>query len=114
MAAGAGAAIYVYYRVGADTGDALERVAALFADVERDTGVKGRLCARRDDPGTWMEVYEAVADPDAFAARLDALAQRHRVAEFAAAGARHVECFVPLPGSPGPRDESGTGGVQPG
>lgn len=53
---------------------------------------------RQDDPDTWMEVYEAVGDADAFCATLaaisaaeglDALIDRH--------GTRHLERFVELP-----------------
>ena len=54
---------YVYYKV--DTARLAELRAAvdrLFAAVERDCGVRGRLMHRRDDPTTYMEVYEDVAD----------------------------------------------------
>ena len=58
---------YVYYKV--DTARLAELRAAvdqLFAAVERDCGVRGRLMRRRDDPTTYMEVYEDVADETAF------------------------------------------------
>jgi hypothetical protein len=89
--------VYVYYRVAADHAAAREAVAALLAAVEAATGVAGRLLARRDDPATWMEIYEPVADPAAFLHRLAELARHHRVAAIAGDGHRHAECFAPLP-----------------
>ena len=79
---------YVYYQVElvrfAEMRAAVEN---LFAIVEREAGVRGRWMQRRDDPTTWMEVYEGVRDTTAF----DALLER----EAAALGlARKVERFV--------------------
>lgn len=63
---------YVYYRV--EPG----RVASLRAEVERlfrvvelACGVRGRWMRRRDDPTTYMEVYEEVADGTTFEALLE-------------------------------------------
>jgi hypothetical protein len=47
-------------------------VEGLFAAVERACGVRGRWMHRRDDPTTYMEVYEGVKD----AARFDAVLER--------------------------------------
>ena len=41
-------------------------VERLFAAVERECGVRGRWMHRRDDPTTYMEVYEDVRDTAAF------------------------------------------------
>jgi hypothetical protein len=41
-------------------------VARLFALIERECGVRGRWMHRRDDPTTYMEVYEEVKDAAAF------------------------------------------------
>jgi hypothetical protein len=41
-------------------------VERLFAAVERECGVRGRWMHRRDDPSTYMEVYEGVSDAPAF------------------------------------------------
>ncbi len=67
---------YVYYKV------APERVAGLRASVERlfdkieaELGVRGRWMRRRDDPATYMEVYEGVRDEQAFEALLAREAQ---------------------------------------
>jgi hypothetical protein len=79
---------YVYYKVElvrfAEMRGAVEK---LFGIVEREAGVRGRSMQRRDDPTTWMEVYEGVRDTAAF----DALLER----EAPAFGvARKVERFI--------------------
>lgn len=64
---------YVYYRIDPARLDAMRRaVEEVFAAVEHATGVRGRWMRRRDDPGTYMEVYENVADEGVFE---DALAR---------------------------------------
>ena len=63
---------YVYYRVDAERLPALRRdVEQLFAAVEAATGVRGRWMRRRDEPRTYMEVYEDVRDERAFEALLE-------------------------------------------
>ena len=42
----------------------------LFAAIERECGVRGRWMHRRDDPVTYMEVYEGVTDTAKFEAVL--------------------------------------------
>lgn len=44
---------------------------ALFDALEKQCGVRGRWMRRRDDPTTYMEVYEGVADEAAFEALLE-------------------------------------------
>jgi uncharacterized protein DUF4936 len=62
-------------------------VERLFALVERECGVRGRWMHRRDDPATYMEVYEEVKDT----ARFEALLER----EGARLGVeRRLERFV--------------------
>jgi Domain of unknown function (DUF4936) len=46
-------------------------VQSLFDLVEKQCGVRGRWMRRRDDPETYMEVYEGVADEAAFEALLE-------------------------------------------
>lgn len=79
---------YVYYRVDASRRASLRAdVERLFGAVERATGVRGRWMRRRDEPGTYMEVYEGVRDDAAFEALL--------AREAAGLGLeRHVERFV--------------------
>lgn len=81
---------YVYYRVDAARVPALgDRIAAAFQGIERATGVRGRWMRRRDDPATYMEVYENVADEATFEAVLEretsALGLDRRVERFVCA-----------------------------
>ena len=46
-------------------------VQALFSALEKRCGVRGRWMRRRDDPGTFMEVYEDVKDEAGFEALLE-------------------------------------------
>lgn len=63
---------YVYYRIAPDRAVGLRKdVERLFDLVEASTGVRGRWMRRRDDPGTYMEIYENIADGAAFEALLD-------------------------------------------
>jgi Domain of unknown function (DUF4936) len=63
---------YVYYKIESARLAALRAlVEELFATVERQTGVRGRWMHRRDDPLTYMEVYEGVTDENAFEALLE-------------------------------------------
>ncbi|MEX2239298.1 MAG: DUF4936 family protein [Burkholderiales bacterium] len=79
---------YVYYRVDASRLPALrQEVERLFETIEGATGVRGRWLRRRDEPTTYMEVYENVSDERTF----EALLER----EAAGLGLqRHVERFV--------------------
>jgi hypothetical protein len=85
---------YVWYRVTGDPAAARAAVAALLRDVLGATGVAGRVLVRRDDPTTWMEIYEDVADVERFDRALAAGVARHGVAGYAEGGARHAEPFV--------------------
>ena len=63
---------YVYYKIdAAHVADLRARVETLFATIEKQTGVRGRWMHRRDDPSTYMEVYEGVKDAAAFEALLE-------------------------------------------
>lgn len=79
---------FVYYRVEPGRVASLqEEVRQLFRSIEAATGVRGRWMRRRDEPATYMEVYEDVGDELAF----EALLER----EAAPLGLqRHVERFV--------------------
>jgi len=86
---------YVWYTVTAERELAMRAVADLIAAVEDDTGIAGRVLARRDDASTWMEIYENVGDAAAFERTLATLVRRHDVARISAGG-RHVERFGAL------------------
>ena len=64
-------------------------VERLFAAVERECGVRGRWMHRRDDPATYMEVYEGVKDAGRFEAVLEResakLALQRRTERFVSA-----------------------------
>ena len=79
---------YVYYRIAPDRAAGLRKdIERLFDLIEASTGVRGRWMRRRDDPGTYMEIYENIADGAAF----EALLER----EAAGLGlARQVERFI--------------------
>lgn len=79
---------YVYYRIDPARADALRGdIERIFGIVERATGIRGRWMRRRDEPATYMEVYENVLDAQAF----EALLER----ESAALGLeRHIERFI--------------------
>lgn len=63
---------YVYYKIQPDRLAALRAlVDELFGRIEKQTGVRGRWMHRRDDPLTYMEVYEDVKDEKAFEALLE-------------------------------------------
>ena len=63
---------YVYYRVDAARVDAVRlSVQELFKVIEQKTSILGRWMRRRDDPSTYMEVYEGVRDMAAFEALLE-------------------------------------------
>ena len=58
---------YVYYKVDpARLEEVRTLVEKLFAAVEHECGVRGRWMRRRDDPATYMEVYEDAADQKVF------------------------------------------------
>jgi quinol monooxygenase YgiN len=63
---------YVYYKVEPGRVQELRpRVEALFEKIQDQFGVHGRLMRRRDDPTTYMEVYEDVKDEPGFEALLE-------------------------------------------
>jgi hypothetical protein len=58
---------YIYYRVDATRLEGIGlSVQKLFKTIENETGIRGRWMRRRDDPTTYMEVYEGVTDDLAF------------------------------------------------
>jgi hypothetical protein len=63
---------YVYYKVSPERLDAVRaQVQTLFSEIHEKTGLRGRWMRRRDDPTTYMEVYEGVRDERAFEALLE-------------------------------------------
>jgi len=63
---------YVYYKVAPERVAALRpMIEELFSIIESQAGIRGRWMRRRDDPATYMEVYEGVADERAFEALIE-------------------------------------------
>jgi hypothetical protein len=87
-------AAYVYYRIQpACTDDALQRVAGLMRAMRAFCGQPPRMMQRCDDPTTWMEIYEDIADWPAFVSALDRATAESGLASCLA-GERHIECFL--------------------
>ena len=84
---------YIYYRV-ARPAQAQTLVRDIQAALKSRTGIAGRLLRKRDDPTTWMEVYEGVGDIGAFEQCLAAAVQTTNFAAvLETGGVRHMECF---------------------
>jgi hypothetical protein len=63
---------YIYYKLTAEQARELRpAVDSLFAKIKAQCGIQGRWMRRRDDPATYMEVYEGVGDEAAFEALLE-------------------------------------------
>ena len=97
----AAGAVYVYYQVPKDNLASVRRaVMALLSEVQASTGVLGRLARRRDDPATWMEIYEGIVDLESFERALQETAQGHELNALLAPSRRHTEIFI----AAGPND----------
>ena len=85
--------VYVYYRIDpAQAALAAARIDALLDALAAHCSRPPRRLARCDDPATWMEIYEGIADPETFSADLNA-AVRALGCEAFTHGERHLECF---------------------
>lgn len=63
---------YVYYKLAPERVDEFRPlIQSLFDLMQKRCGVRGRWMRRRDDPSTYMEVYEGVQDEAAFEALLE-------------------------------------------
>ncbi len=82
---------YVYYRLDEQKlNEVRPSVEKLFRKIKTETNVQGRWLRRRDDPSTYMEVYEGVSDEKSFEAILER--------EGASLGvARKTETFIHVP-----------------
>jgi hypothetical protein len=92
---------YIYYRI--DRGQAAlaaDRVDALLASLAPHCSHAPRRLQRCDDPATWMEVYEGIADFAAFAAALKEVVREAGCDAFTL-GERTLECFA-APATPVP------------
>ena len=81
---------YVYYKLNTEQiAPARSLVNELFEQIKQKFGVHGRWMRRRDDPSTYMEVYEGVKDGAAFEALMQSEAARFGVP-------RRLEIFSPV------------------
>jgi hypothetical protein len=87
---------YIWYRIGDDAAAVRAALNGVLHDVALACGVTGRLYVRRDEPATWMEVWEPVAEPAAFEAALATAVARHGLDRLVN-GERHFERFVVAP-----------------
>ncbi len=86
---------YIYYRVKDNDTETETQVRAMQARLACRSGISGHLLKRRDDPHTWMEIYENVADSIDFEQQLARAVSEFDVEMFLAGdGRRMVECFV--------------------
>jgi hypothetical protein len=85
---------YIYYRVDpAQASLAATRIDALLHAMAAHCGRTPRRLKRCDDPNTWMEIYEDIADFEAFCASLDSAVTVSDCTAFIH-GERHLECFA--------------------
>lgn len=85
---------YVYYRIDLAQADrAAARIDALTQAMAPHCRQPPRRLSRCDDPATWMEVYEGIADFAGFARALNAAVAAVGCAEFTR-GERQLECFA--------------------
>jgi hypothetical protein len=90
---------YIYYRVTVPA-EAEPFILELQAHLASDTGIRGRLLQKHDEPTLWMEIYEGVTDPVQFETVLERLVGAAQFQSLLHPGsARTVEKFVDrLPG----------------
>ncbi|MBB5018780.1 dTDP-4-dehydrorhamnose reductase [Chitinivorax tropicus] len=85
--------LYVYYRV-IDHPASQSRLADFIRQVAQQTGQSGTLLRKLDDPATWMESYENIADRAQFSQQLACLAEQADFAALLMPGSRrHEEWF---------------------
>lgn len=91
------ASYFIWYRVHADqvgvASDAESVVRAMMGRLACRAGVVGRLLKKRDEPATWMEVYEGVGDGALFERELARAVDEYDVEMFCV-DRRHTECFL--------------------
>ena len=84
---------YIYYRIDpAQISLAKARIDTLLNTMAIHCSQPPRRLERCDDPATWMEIYEGIADFSAFAAALDKAELACGCAGFTQ-DERHLECF---------------------
>jgi len=86
---------YIYYRVKDNDAETETQIRAMQTRLACRSGISGHLLKRRDDPSTWMEIYENVADSINFEHQLARAVSEFDVDMFLAGDGRRVtECFA--------------------
>lgn len=86
--------LYVYYRV-AQLAEARAAVREIQTRLAAETGIRGRLLQKQDEPALWMEIYEQVADVAGFEAVLARLLDEKQFESLLQPGTRRtVERFA--------------------
>lgn len=87
---------YIYYRVDAEKAAACAvAVQKLLSDVQKRTGIQGRMLKKRNESLLWMEIYEPVTDEAKFEWELaEAVAASGISALLQEGSTRHTECFA--------------------
>ena len=75
--------LYVYYRIAPEQTAAVKTcVDTLFMALANTTGIHGRWMRRLDDPGTFMEIYEAIDERERFLEHFEAALHQSGFAQF--------------------------------
>jgi hypothetical protein len=86
--------VYVYYRIDpAQATLAATRIDALLVAMAPHCQQPPRRLGRCDDPGTWVEIYEGIADFETFSTALNGTVGTLNCNEFIQ-GMRKLECFT--------------------
>ncbi|ARU32248.1 hypothetical protein CAP31_11530 [Sulfuriferula sp. AH1] len=83
---------YIYYRVHSDDPETEQLIRGMQVRLGCRSGQYGNLVKRRDDPLTWMEIYEHVSDSATFEQQLARAVAEFDVEMFIN-GSRVTECF---------------------
>ncbi len=84
---------FVYYRIDpAQAGLAAARIDALLHTMAGHCSQPPHRLKRCDDPATWMEIYQGIADFAIFTTALNSAVRAFDCATFVQ-GERHLECF---------------------
>ncbi len=91
------ASYFIWYRVQADAHgvvtDAETVIRAMMGRLACRSGIAGHLLKKRDEPATWMEIYQGVGDGERFERELARAVEEYDVEMFCV-DRRHTECFV--------------------
>ena len=86
---------YIYFRIAPEHATEIKAaVQQLQSVIHAQLGISGRLLTKCDEPNTWMEVYENIAETFVFEAALRLAEEQSGIAKLLSLGeTRHLECF---------------------